>query len=481
MRHKSYLFIATLIVLALLAGCTHIALPAMFPPGAENINVHEVSVAVDGSGTKHIFTSERLEGESDPYQVVYIRSKVGEDAGSAAYSYLGGISSNPDVAASFNGRAYLVWRQYEGTGYYKNRWAYLDPGDETMQGIAYLETGTESMRPPKVAGPVVNSASDRVYAVYEVRESLGTALRYRELSNSTNTGWVSMHPGNAYVRRNQSVAVGADGTLHVAWIEDTGTQLNIYYNNNFGKPTGDLTPDDPVFLGQDVSLPAAAGGYVAGSPGTVYGFVAFFVFSPVAHPDSDSLFVQLFACSDPASCPDYAPGDMNLDTALHWTLVGKPVAVAYGDTVYIAFAADNDNTTGSATEIFLMTYDRGAGTKILEQITDNGGQNTQPVITLTTNIANMLPVIAWFHDDGGGSYQVQMYDAYHDQINILEMDANAGSFVTGLDLANGNYLNVAGVWTAPKPPKVPKAVSLQQVLWMSYNDYANFLPLMSNP
>jgi hypothetical protein len=74
-----------------------------------------------------------------------------------------------------------------------------------------------------------------------------------------------------------------------------------------------------------------------------------------------------------------------------------------------------------------------------------------------------------------------MYDAYHDQINILEMDANAGSFVTGLDLANGNYLNVAGVWTAPKPPKVPKAVSLQQVLWMSYNDYANFLPLMSNP
>lgn len=470
MKKRTFLILVILSLLAALAGCTHIAIPVTFFPGSEDYQIQDVAIAVDGSGTKHLFLSENLTGEFDATYVFYLRSKSGEEALKTGYSDMGKFTINPDIAVSYNGKAYMTWQQYEAP-WYEAMWATIDPEDEMMEGIAKLEPGTISYSPPVVAGPVVNSASDRIYAVYEIQDNIGSALRYRELSNPTNMGWVSVHPGNNYRRWHPSLAVGQDGVMHVAWIEHSTTGDDLIYNNNYNR-TGDLTPDI-VITAADTSDPAVAAGYE--SP-TSYGFVVWYQHSS----PNDLLAVRVISCAGggPTPCLVHAThffslGDMN------WQMSGKPAAIAYGDTVYVAFTADNAFTTGSADEIWLVTYDHGSNTETLAQITNDGKEKFFPAITLASNLGAALPVIAWFSDVPASDEDVvQMYDDYHGYNTTLDTHAK---MYFGLDLANGNYLGIAGVWIGNRPPKSGDAKADYYVARMSYNDYPVFLPITIKP
>jgi hypothetical protein len=380
-RRPFRLLIICIVVLLSLTGCVFTLSPVkpLLTPGSAH--AREVAVAVEANGIKHYAWTEcATSGPSTTCQLVYERRNVNRVIAQGVFTFaLGADLRNPDVAATADGRAFMVHTVCSPsacTDYYS-----VIPADAI---------GSTPIAPAELALPAANSAGvprlkardNVVYAVYLVAGESNTRLRYRQLSGGTSGGYADYR--NSGNNSNPSIAIGSNGVLHAVWKTYTASSTEINYGHNtgstedFGGVNGYDFAGNHAFSNPDIALDGN------NTPYMVYSYYS---------GGGDIVKIQ---CQATASlCYNGVTTQIvPLDAAQHpWRLRGSPHIQVPGSAPTIVFSASNSVTGNN--EIWHYTPPSSGTDPGPTRVTTNDVQDDEPLIVEEHSNFGDIEVVAW--------------------------------------------------------------------------------------
>lgn len=452
-----------LLCVVFLIGCNdpldHIAQPSAVPISSPLNEVVQFAVAIDTTGVKHIVSIECPVGTFENCKMVY---RTYPASSTHTYTPASGFSYfAPDITVDSSGQAYIIVNKVTDSLPHTAQTAWVKPG---ITSLNFITTIYATAGLPNVAA---NGAY--VYAVWEVVDGEGSALRYRQLNILDDTGgWVSEHPANARHRSQAAAAVSSTGKLHVTWREwpDESTQA-IYYNSNTAT-SGDMNHLKIIQTASGLGPPAIAVDHTNTHVYVTYA-KTIGISKEVEIASND---IRLWTCA--TNCTDAGTVINMLDTSLGWWLCSSPsIAASHTeDKVYIAFCSVNDDVT-LGKEIFRSSYQASNGYKETTRITwDNSDEDSFPQIVSVVDSQGLLniPVIGWRKKINASTYgNVWVYDTNTPPRLVATSNSGAAGFEMA---ANGSYM--IGAWLGDINPYLESS----HTVWFSYNDAAVFLPLI---
>lgn len=461
MKRMLSIFITTGILLISLVGCLlHLAHPQQIPiQRPSGYRALHAAVAVDGSGALHIVHSECRVEFSDICSIHYRKVKAGAVLASRSWMPPANGSftsySYPDIAVTNSGTAYIAWRYENSAHEFVDLWTRSDSTEPPwMVEPGYLSNGL----------PQLATNGEVVFILTKVVDGTGNALRYKRLYpvDPWVGGWVSPHGDNVY-RWHENAAVSPDNKLYVTWAVYNSGSNDIYYNDNHNS-AANMTNLRTIVSGRAVS---AAKIDVSKAGDTIYVFMLYQEFDPVAHPDSDDLRVVICDNDDCHHRLDYS---FNLPSAEHWAIGGYDLA-AVGDHVYVVFTASKDGLPFM--QVFRAGYDYSPPAETLPtQLTNIHKHHSLPqVMAIPISTTDYL-VMSYQRDVASCDYSLYEYDTFYNQ-EVLIGEHVFGAQDMAMNASAGEGF-LGGVWVMPGILEGDG----RWAIWFSYNDAPLFLPFI---
>ena len=459
----------TLLSLVILAGLLlpACAAPQTYPAPAplslsgasyEASDTAPLAIAMDASGTSHIARLECRTDDPDDCRVIYQAIHMGKQTNYMVWLPTTGLKfQNPDIAVTDSGLAITVFQTCEIETNFCSTW--MLRSDNNLQ--AWVVDVGKNVR----GVPLVVSRGEVIYAVHEVINDNGSALRYCRVTDQPfECHWVSAYlDPDTLFRTDPTAAVSSLGTLHVSYLVKATNSMQAYYADNAGDTNEDMTnaSNHTLNFGQVDAPVTYFPPAIAIETDNGYAYIAL----GRDETTSDALsihYISLYTADVQGVASFILPAD---DL---WNIYGRPSITANTSSAYIAFSA---LTTDTATEgdIYQVGYTIG----------DSGGIPTRPYPTsLDVNLLDCdpvialvegLPVIGWhICSPYAGRDAIYFYSILGGQ--IIHTPA---SFMNGrgeLDMAsNGDYL--AGVWNEFQADG-------KLATWFAYNAHMLWLPVV---
>lgn len=343
---KRYLPWLLALSIFLLSGCTE-TYPPPAPRSLYDINHTatddgQLAIGVSPDGTKHILRAVcPTDGYGANCKMTYESTRVGE-IGVLWYFYPPNNYSlkYPAITVTGAGIAYMIWQACPNDTSKSRQCATMYArSDEMLEKL--MDFGTFSL-----GYPLAVSRGDTVYGVHEVAsydDPNGSGLRYCNITNPTYTCYrVSSPPGDGVRRTDAAAAVSPAGSLHVIWLEGSGSTKVAYFNDNAGALTGDMTHLANLGSG-NFRKPALA---IETDGDYLYAALA------TDELTSDTLTLHYW---NPASLSgSYGNKTVNLPAGQHWYIYDDLSLTANNSQAYFGFSAKNDNHL-SQSEVYTGT------------------------------------------------------------------------------------------------------------------------------
>lgn len=443
----------------LLAGCVTGIAPtqALIAPGSGN--AAEVAVAVQSNGTKHYVWTECTSGIC---KLEYLRTLLGIPTAQLEWTppSAGETYTNPDIAATDDGQAFIVWRGQIGSGsptdYYTVVPASVSgaPARTTLVGTTTNDDGL----------PTVKARGNIVYAVFAVPDGAGASdLRYLQLRPLAATSYYVVN-GSGYDFNNARLAIDSGGKLHVAFFAKNLTSPPSYvigYGNNQASPDMPAVPIGGSSTTNNLSLPDIALDS-ANKASIVYSYDS---------GSSDVLQINTIGGSVTT---------VPLNAAQNpWRLKGNPHIEVFSDVPTIAFSASNSATPKK--QIWTYTPPSSGTDPGPSQVTNDDIDHGEPLIVKENSTNGDIPVYAWrtyttVTLPPPTPISFECYGAAFETYAIFPAQqvfgGTGGCFNGSQDLAsNGPW--VAGVWTDQLSTS-----NTRMVPWTTFNANVNYTPLI---
>jgi hypothetical protein len=465
---KKIFMISAVVLVLILSACSdpldHIAYPVALPLSSPLNEVIQFAVAIDPQGVRHIVSIECPAGTMEDCKMIYqtypanSNSRIWTPA--PGYSYFA-----PDIAVDSSGQAYIVVGQVTDTLPATAKTAWVKPGVNSLNFITndYTTAGRA-----KVA-----ANGSYVYAVWEVEDGSGTALRYRQLNILDDSyGYASDFPGDAIHRSSFDIAVSSNGKLHVTWRSwpDEFTQsINYTSNVNTG---GDM-------IGRLQTIQTASGlgkPFIAVDPTNTHVYVAYDkstgIMKEEKYPgDRVNLWVCVTDCDGTPAPTITQLLNISQDP---WSLFSDPSLTAsrVDDRVYVAISAINSEVT-LGKDIFLLDYHFSDGVITPYRLSsDNSDDDGPPQVVGITDSSHTFTyaITGWRKKLNTTTYgDVFVYDA----LLGMRQVADSGTGAEGMELASGDHF-VMGAWLGDINPHLISS----HTVWLSYNDFAILMPFI---
>ncbi len=461
---KRSLFSLVLLAGLLLSACTA---PQTYPAPAplslfgasyEANKTAPVAIAVDASGTSHITRLECRTDDPDDCRVIYQAIHMGKQTNSMVWLPTTGLKfQNPDIAVTDSGLAITVFQTCEIETDFCSTW--MLRSDNDLQAWV-VDVGKH------VRGvPLVVSRGEVIYAVHEVINNNGSALRYCRVTDQPfECHWVSIYPETDQLfRTDPTAAVSSLGTLHVSYLVKATNSMQAYYADNAGDTNNDMTNalNHTLNFGQVDSPVTYFPPAIAIETDNGYAYIAL----GRDETTSDALsihYVSLYTAGT------HAAMSFNLPADDLWNIYGRPTITANASSAYIAFSALTADTVTEG-DIYQVGYTIG----------NSGGIPTSPyptnlgdyLLDCDPMIAQVegLPMIGWHIC----SPMSERDDVYFFSINGGQVIHSPDTFMNGrgeLDMAANGYY-VAGVWNEFRADG-------KLATWFAYNAHMLWLPVV---
>lgn len=445
----------------LLTGCIN-TYPAPAPRLLYNMNSSatddsQLAIALGSDGTKYLLHAEcpNNEGSNPHCKMTYESTHLGE-VGVLWYFTPDDDHTyrNPDIVVTDSNVAYLAWEN-------------CPVNDPYGRACYTLYTNSDEMTPQamdpsaySLSAPILAGRGDTVYAVNEVTNGYanGSALRFCRISDvSFSCHFASDHPAadDGIRRTSAAAAVSTAGSLHVTWLQGSGSSRTGYVNDNYGAINVDMAHELQLETGPFFS-PAIS---IESDDGYLY--------IALAANDSSSDWMRLYYCA-PSNCKnDGGLKTIDLPAAKFWYFYGGPSIAASDNQVWIAFPAFNSDHPNQG-DIYAVSCSADSATctpSRLNPTYSGSDYGCDPVVGL---VDGWNPVIGWHicgfpptRDD------VFVFDLVNGARVIHSSDWNGRG---GLDMAvNGEY--VAGIWNEARADGRIET-------WLAFNANMNYIPVV---
>jgi len=413
-------------------------------------DVEQAVVAVDGDGRSHIagIVNDRL---------VYYRTRFGEPLVTVTFTMSGSganwVQYDPDIAVTDSGTAYVVWIERHGGpeqfvcwrslplypppgGYTK----YCNPMDGTNQSTGLVQVATN--------GTVVYAVYDRLYTT----DGHGRiySLRYKELTDTTNTGDVYWYinyfeTGDVY---SMDMVVDSNGKLHTLFLENyttTGlppyTKRLAYRSNVSVLADGTMNQIWNIFEGSSLNATTNVSLTIHTSSGVPR--VASVSIDTVSGIDKiwvDSCEVS--GCGNKDSHQVVLPSSWN-----SYSVIDELELLGIGENLFLSFIGyDNTPPTGVPQVYYVDPYSGdvpwkpSSGTDTYKFDLEMTRVEPRPESSSTVP----FPVMAWLETDGV-TKEYYVYDGAFSKTQVSQDGCITPPFSGDIN-SNGVYLS--GVWDA---------------------------------
>lgn len=468
MKNRYVFWLIMLLTLILVMGaCTP---KTYLAPMQIHINpgdhVEQAAIAMDSHGISHIT------GVVDN-RVVYYRTKLGAPILTLTMTMTGsGLlwkQYDPDIAVTDAGHAYLTWVEQRGTADKLACWRDIPFATDHpyYTNCRRLDSGNTTTGNVKVV-----SRGEIVYAVYDRQfedDSL-SSLRYKELTNTTNTGAVVdygtvLENGHLF---KFDMAIDENDYLHVVYTDHNGyapyePRLWIRSNVEIDLSNGDMTLIGFVIDGDALITDWAPSITFWEAPGGERLAIAY---GWVSHATGEDVIFT--AQCWPGSYGGYERVEQALPSS--WqdhSTIGDIKLVGVEDSLVLSFIGDDNTAAGAYAQVYVKNANAETST-LLFPFTDTATWKTDLEIgklTLRDETGSEEPVFAWLEFFGDPK---RFYTAvnYTPPIKVFEASCGAGYERQGDIATNGVYY--AGVMEACGDT------------WFSANAYLNHIPLIEN-
>lgn len=204
------------------------------PPSATNLASDRSSLAIDSLGRLHLVWTELT---VDNGQVFHARFASGAWSPPVQLSHSPGYAGFPSLAVDAQDRAHVAWYGFDGT-FYQIYYRRLDPGGWTNED-ALTNEAVDATNPALALGPEGHA---HIAWFRQNRQGTATEVAYLRLESDVirETRTVSAGGMDAL---DPSLAVGTDGTVHLAWSALLGPARIQYVQRS---PAGAWSPAEFV-------------------------------------------------------------------------------------------------------------------------------------------------------------------------------------------------------------------------------------------
>jgi hypothetical protein len=452
--------VVLLVVLSLLVSACSRYVRSAIPipisnPGYES---HEVAVAVDYAGVKHIARIECPLGLGYNCTLIYTKVISGNPTDVWSWASSPGFTQPeyPDIAVTDGGVAVITWR------------AQRSPGADYTHLAVYstnLAVINELTPLPVIASgkPLLRSKLGYIYAVFQVEDGAGSALRFARLTGGGLSGWVSA-TGTELNQIVSDFAVSPSGYVYVIYRRFYGG--DIWYFDNYG---GVEHRFEILSGALSYSYPSID---VNGNPETVH--MAYVQnIDPFPLPDEDALILAYCPannCTLPGTFTTELPffgssEKWDIDGAVDIVVDSGPIPlVTATNTAYYAFKAKNTTTTHY--DIYIGIFQVGQPHAFVN-ISNTIEEEKEPRIGL---MYSWIPVTGWLQ--GNNVYQFDGFPffpfIYGETRLIHHSTLPIRDVALGIDMATFADWG-AGVWVVDD--------SADQA-FVIFNTYPSMMPLI---
>lgn len=356
--------IAVLAVLALvslaLSGCIATLAPIRPLISSGSDDAETVAVAVQPDATRHVAWSECTAAQC---RLQYRRTLFG--APSMSFTFAPGDA--PDVDATDDGTAFVVWRAVSGSSA-EDRFAAIPASQQGLPIPAPIAAGQTS-----IGAPIVVARGDVAYAVYETP----AALRYRQLAPLDASAGVVVPTASGERNTSASAAIDSAGKLHIAYHHENadGTRVIGYGSNASGSGDMTIAAASPI-VSTALSAPDIAID-VDDVPSIVYSYdSAGSDVVEIATIGGSTVTVPFISLLNP------------------WRLDGNPHITTLLRRPTIVFGATNNATPRP--DIWMYTpVDPGVTDPGPQRVTNDEFADGEPLIVTENSTAGDVMVVAW--------------------------------------------------------------------------------------
>lgn len=427
-------------------------------------SAHNVSIAVEADGDKHIAWSEcPPTGDLSAYcRVIYQRTRSGEIGARLIFSSPIHSYYMANIVVLNDGRAVISFNQSVGSNC-RARYAIIPNAVTSLPAINTTIPG-DAIDSSCMVKPGLTTNGTSVYTIVDNMQSFDLhSYQYRKLlptADANAATVIAANPSRLVDNNSQLVAqVDALGNLHTAWItqrRESGspnTTYGIEYANNNGV-TGNLSPinifNDSLSVSNiDMAVESATQAHI------VYSL-----------PRSPEDFLWLATVTSGV----VSQSQIALTPGLQWNKITPKISNRGLTTALqvIVFTAENTNVGNS---------------QIFYKLTTPGGSPTQLTNTLQPNyFVQVVPFdvgfIAGWRTNSSSSCQGNASYTFLGNTPVTAFTTTGGCISYGQTMQTGLASNsnwVAGTWI----DKQSTAAGARLVPWISFNTNTTYIPLIS--
>jgi hypothetical protein len=430
------------VITLLLAACTTMIKPPIPLVSAGTGDSYSLAIAITPSGEKHLAWYQDQLAEDE---ILYWRTWLGP--ATITYDFVeptGQPYSSPDIAATDDGIAYLVWNMVAGMSTYHHKYDIIPAsGPFTPEAHDLDESFEYGVFPPRVV-----ARGSSAFAVYDRTSTLYPCLYYQQLAGGIAGGTIycTGNVNNELDEYGIDSAIDSTGKLHVGWKElhhnPSLTYRVIYNGGNMGQQW--IVHDGNFFLGPVIAI-----------TGTGTNEKAHIVYTAECG-ENHCLYI---ASCKVASCTDQTTQTITLTSGWHHEGWRTLKAVGIGNTLWVAMILRDE----SFVHHDVWTYFTPGSTEP-NRLTDT--EYVKDNLSLVDS--GGLPTLSWM---GGASTGCEN-DIYfsNDLFGTRKIASSVCRDYKGVMAGSNGW--VAGAWRAGLNPIKPRKVP-----WLAMNAYGGYMPV----